>query len=120
LPSPRRGGASRRCRRCAGRTSRGRTGRLVALLRQHAPLPVRDDIVVGLDEATRAGMPEPIAASHRTLGRLLTAARSGPGAASSKGVLDAALLEEFGATTAAVAQRESLSAERRVAWAPAR
>jgi adenylate cyclase len=39
-----------------------------------ARLPAPDDIaIVGIDEATLAGMPEPMALSHRTLGRMLAA-----------------------------------------------
>jgi class 3 adenylate cyclase/CHASE2 domain-containing sensor protein len=51
-----------------------------AALARIAPLPAPDDIaIVGLDEATLAATPEPIALSHRTLGRALTAlAQAGP------------------------------------------
>jgi class 3 adenylate cyclase len=45
-----------------------------ALLARIAPLPADDSIaIVGIDEATLAATPEPIALSHRTLGRALAA-----------------------------------------------
>jgi class 3 adenylate cyclase/CHASE2 domain-containing sensor protein len=45
-----------------------------AFLARHAPIPARDGIaVVGLDEATLAANPAPIALAHRTLARTLAA-----------------------------------------------
>ncbi len=45
-----------------------------ALLARHAPLPRADDIaIVGIDDATLAAVPEPIALYHRALGRTLLA-----------------------------------------------
>ena len=51
-----------------------------ALLARVAPLPATDAIViVGIDEATLAAMPEPLSLSHRMLGRALAAlATAGP------------------------------------------
>ncbi len=45
-----------------------------AVLARHAPLPRADDIaIVGIDDASLAAVPEPIALYHRALGRALTA-----------------------------------------------
>jgi len=51
-----------------------------AVLSRVAPMSSHDDIaIVGIDEATLAAMPEPLALSHRSLGRALAAlAQAGP------------------------------------------
>ena len=64
--------------------------------RLHPPQPTRDIVIVGLDEATLAATPEPLALFHRRLGQLLEAlAQSGPRAIALDLVLPVRSYESF-------------------------